>query len=133
MTDTSFQTSTTLSMLGSLDPYWESQLLMEYSKNLFTCKVIDCQVMDKRYNVVDVFTYSHDHIYLTRDSKLKEKLLNAAYEIFVSKSTGFIRTYHTILEGFMWEYFEEERHYHMSKCIDYLEGEEKHNSWEELS
>ena len=47
MTNASFQTSTTLSILGSLDPYWESQLLMEYSKGLFTCKVLDGQAMDE--------------------------------------------------------------------------------------
>ena len=78
---------------------------MEYSKDLFTCKVVDGKVMDMRYKVVDGVIYSHDQIYLTRDSKLKDKLLNAAYEILLSKSTGFIRAYHTILDGFMWENF----------------------------
>ena len=34
VTAASFHNSTTLSLLGSLDPYWESQLLVEYSKNL---------------------------------------------------------------------------------------------------
>ena len=53
MVDTSFHNSTTLLMLGSLDPYWESQLLMEYSKDLFTCKVLDGKVMDGRYKVVE--------------------------------------------------------------------------------
>ena len=50
---------------------------MEYSKDLFTCKVLNGQVMDGRYKVVDGVIYSHDQIYLARDSKLKEKLLNA--------------------------------------------------------
>ena len=39
VTSASLQISTVLPLLGSLDPYWESQLLVEYSKNLFTCKV----------------------------------------------------------------------------------------------
>ena len=60
MTDTSFQTSISLSMLGSLDPYWESQILMEYSKDLFTCKVLDEQVIDGRYREVDRVIYFHD-------------------------------------------------------------------------
>lgn len=57
MTNASFHISTTLSMLGSLDPYWESQLLMEYSKDLFTCKVLDGQEMDGKYKVVNGVIY----------------------------------------------------------------------------
>ena len=90
MTNTSFHISTVLSLLGSLDPYWESQILVEYSKNLFTCKVLEGQVMDKRYRVVDGIIYFHNQIYLTRDSKLKDKLLYAAYDIFLSNPTSFI-------------------------------------------
>ena len=79
--------------------------MVEYSKNLFTCKVLDGKVIDGRYRVVDGVIYFHDQIYLTRDSKLKDELLHAAYEILLSNPTGFIRTYHSILEGFMWEDF----------------------------
>ena len=73
-----------------------------------------------RYKVVEGVIYFHDHIYLTRDSKLKEKLLNAAYEILLSKPTSFIKAYHTILDGFMWDNFKEDVHSHMSKCMDHL-------------
>ena len=50
--------------------------MVEYSKNLFTCKFIDGQVIDGRYRVVDRVIYFHDQIYLTRDSKLKEEILH---------------------------------------------------------
>lgn len=120
MTGASIQISTVMSLLGSLDPYWESQLLVEYSKNLFTCKVLDGQVIDGRYKVINGVIYFHDQIYLARDSKLKDKLLYEAYEIFLYDPTSFIRTYRTILEGFMWEDFKEETHYHVRKCIDCL-------------
>ena len=133
MTGASFQTSTTLSFLGSLVPYWDSQLKMEYSKDLFTCEVLDAKIMDGRYKLVKGFIYFHEHIYLAKDSKLKARLLNAAYEILVSKPTGFIRAYHTILDGFMWEGFKEEVHSHMEKCMDYLLDKEEHSSWEEPS
>ena len=42
--------STTLSLL-SIDPYWRSQLLVEYSKDLFSCRVLDGQLLDGRYAV----------------------------------------------------------------------------------
>ena len=64
---TSFQISTTLSLLGSLDPYWQSQLLLEYSKNLFTCKVLDGKMEGRRYKVVDRVIHFHDQIYLDKE------------------------------------------------------------------
>ena len=97
----SFQISTMLSLLGSIDPYWESQLLLEYSKNLFTCKVLDGKMMYGRYRVVDEVIYFHDQIYLTKDSKLKD--LDVAYEALFSGNVDFIDSYHTIMEGFYWE------------------------------
>ena len=106
---------------------------MEYSKDLFTCKVLDGKVMDRMYKVVKGVIYSHNQIYFTRDSKLKDGLLNAAYEILLSKLTDFIKAYRIILERFMWEYFKKEMHSHMRKCIDHLLVEEEHSSWEELS
>ena len=47
--------------------------MVEYSKNLFTYKVLDGKVIDGRYRVVDGVIYFHDQIYLTRDSKLKKR------------------------------------------------------------
>ena len=101
---------------------------MEYNKDPFTCEVLDGKVMDGMYKVVGGVIYFHDQI-----SKLKEKLLNATYEILLSKPTGFIGAYHTILDGFMWENFKEEVHSHMKKCMDHLLDQDEHSSWEELS
>ena len=101
--------STTLSLF-SIDPYWRSQLLVEYSKDLFSCRVLDDQLSDGRYVMVDGVIYFQGRVFLTRASKLKEKLLDEAYEGFLSKPIGFIRAYHTIVEGFIWEGFKEEKH-----------------------
>ena len=67
-----FQTSTALSFMGILDPYWDSQLLMEYNKDPFTCEVLDGKVMDGRYKVVGGVIYFHDQVYLVKGSKIKE-------------------------------------------------------------
>ena len=77
--------------------------MLEYSKDLFTCGVLDGEVKDERFKVVDGVIYFYNLIILNRDSKLKERLLDATYEILVSKPTGFIREYHTLLGGFIWE------------------------------
>ena len=122
----------TLSLL-SIDPYWRSQLLVEYSKDIFSCRILDGQLLDGRYTLRDGVIYYQSRIFLTRASKLKGKLLHAKYEVFLSSHTDFMRAYHTIMEGFTWEGFKEEINQHIRRCMDYLEIEERHNSLEELS
>ena len=102
--------------------------MVQDSTNLFTCKVLDGKLIDGRYKLIDGFIYFHDQIYLTIDSKLKDKLLYVAYEIFLSNLTRFIRAYHTILDGLMWEKFKEDMHSHMRKCMDHFLVEEEHSS-----
>ena len=124
MTGAAFQTSTALSFLESLDPYWDSQLMMEYSKDLFTWEIIKGEVVDERFKVVDGVIYFHNLILLVSDSKLKEGLLDAIYEILLSKPTGFVKAYHTLLGGFIWDGYKEDVYSHMKKCMDYLVKEE---------
>ena len=50
--------------------------MMEYSKDLFTCGVIDGEVKDERFKVVDGVIYFYNLILLNKDSKLKEGLLD---------------------------------------------------------
>ena len=70
--------------LGRIDPYWRSQLLVEYSKDLGTCMILDDPDGYDRYMVDDVFIYSYGRIFLTRSSSLKEKLLHTTHEDFSS-------------------------------------------------
>ena len=101
--------------------------MVEYSKNLFTCKVIDGKVIDGRYRVVDGVIYFHDQIYLTRDSKLKEEILHAAYEALSSRHVDFIESYHTIMEGFYWEDLKEYLHQHIRRYVACLMYEDERN------
>lgn len=96
--------------------------------NLLTCKVLVGQVVDGRYKVVDGTINFHDQIYLTRGSKLKRKILHAAYETLSSGHVDFIESYHTIMEGFYWEDLKEYVHQHIRRyvaCFMY-EEESKH-------
>jgi hypothetical protein len=43
---------------------WKSHLLVEYSKNNFSCELMDHNIYDDRYKVVDDIIYYKDHIYL---------------------------------------------------------------------
>ena len=44
MTDISVDASSALSLLSSVDLYWKSQLLVDYSKDLHTCMMLDDQM-----------------------------------------------------------------------------------------
>ena len=70
--------------LRRIDPYWTSQLLVEYSKDIGACMILDDLVRDDRYAVDDMVIYSYGRIFLTRASSLKEKLLLVALEDFFS-------------------------------------------------
>ena len=75
--------SPTLS-LRRIDPYWRSQILVEYSKDLGACMILDDPNGEERYMVDDVVIYCYGRIFLTRVSSLKEKLLHAAHEEFLA-------------------------------------------------
>ena len=125
--NTSFHIYTSLSLLGSLYLYWESQLLVDYSKNLFTCKVLDGKVIDGGKRVADGVIYFHDQIYLTQDSKLKEGILHAAYEALFSMHEDSIESYLTIMERFYWEDLKEYVHQHIRRYVAHLMYEEESN------
>ena len=74
MTYVHYDRSSALS-LWRINPYWNSQLLVEYSKALFTCMILDDQLHEEGYSVKDEVIYYHGRIFLSRASKLKEKLL----------------------------------------------------------
>ena len=60
----------TLSLMSiSLD--WRSHLLVEYSKDKFACELLDGQIQDDRYRVIDDIIY----YFLVPESSLKKKIL----------------------------------------------------------
>ena len=52
---------TALSLM-SLDADWRARILVEYSKDRFACKVLDGQMTDDRYRVIDEIIYYRDKI-----------------------------------------------------------------------
>ena len=66
--------------LRGIDADWKTQLLVEYSKHNFACEILDGVVSNERYTVMDGTIYYQDWVFLTRNSKLKEKVLQASYD-----------------------------------------------------
>ena len=132
MTDALYGISSMFS-LWRMDPYCKSQLLVHYSKDIFTCMIHDDELLEEGYSFRDEVIYYHGRIFLSRASKLKEKLLQATHEDFLLSHTYSMRSYHTIMEGFTVEVFEGEIYQNLKICMDHVKMDEIHNSLMELS
>ena len=74
--------------------------MVEYSKDLGACMILDDPEGDDRYMVVDEVIYSYGRVFLNRVSKLKRKLLHAAHVEFLSMHFD---AFHSLMEEFTWE------------------------------
>ena len=74
--------------------------MVEYSKDLGACMILDDPNGDDRYMVNDMVVYSYGRFFLTRASKLKENLLHATHEDFFSMHFD---AYISLAEEFIWE------------------------------
>ena len=99
--------------LGRIDPYYRSHILVEYSKDLGACMILDDPDRDDEYMLDDMVIYSHGKVFLTIDSSLKEKLLHAAHEDFFPMHFD---AYLALTEEFIWEGIQQDIHQHMERC-----------------
>ena len=74
--------------------------MVEYSKDLGACMILDDPDRDDECMVDDMVIYSHGRVFLTRGSSLKEKLLHAAHEDLFSMHCD---AYLALVEEFIWE------------------------------
>ena len=74
--------------------------MVEYSKDLGACMILNDLDRDDEYMVDDMVIYSHGRVFFTRYSCLKEKLLHAAQEDFFSMHFD---AYLSLVEEFSWE------------------------------
>ena len=72
---------------------WKSHLLVEYSKNKFSCEVMDGQIQDGLYRVIDDVIFYKDRVYLVLDSGLKKKIVTAVHDSTLVGHQGFFKTY----------------------------------------
>ena len=90
--------------------------MVEYSKDKYACEVLDGQVTDDRYRVIDEIIYYRDRIFLTEGSQLKKKILQASHDSPFAGHQGFTKTYKTIRERFSWKGLKEDVLQHIMEC-----------------
>ena len=81
---------------------------MGYSKNKFTCEILDGLVQDDKYNIVDDIIYYKGGIYLVPESGLKKKILQEAHDSPLAGHQGFLKTCKMIRERFSWKGLKED-------------------------
>ena len=102
--------------LMSLDTDWRARLLVEYSKDCFCCKILDGQVIDDKYRVMDEVIYYTERIFLTEGSQLKKNILHASHDSPLSGHQGFTKTYRAIRERFSWKGLKEDMLQYVREC-----------------
>ena len=90
--------------------------MVEYSKDRFAYEVLDGQVTNDMYQVMDEVIYFRDKIYLTGNSQLREKTLCATHDPPLSSHHGFTKTYRAIQERFSWRGLKEDVRRHVNEC-----------------
>ena len=105
----------TLSLI-SLDIDWRARLLVEYSKDRFACEILDEQVVDDRFRVIDEIIYYRDWIFLTEGSQLKKNIVHASHDSPLAGHQGFTKTYRAIRERFSWKDLKEDVLQHIWEC-----------------
>jgi transposase InsO family protein len=95
---------------------WKSSLLVEYSKNTFSCELMEGTIQDDRYRVVDDIIYYKERIYLVPESTLKDKILRAVHDAPLAGHPGYLKTYRQVRERFSWKGLKEDVLWYVREC-----------------
>jgi hypothetical protein len=105
---------------------WKSHLLVEYSKNKFACEVLDGQVQDDSYKVIDDVIFYKDKVYLVPGSGLKKKILAVVHDLPLVGHRGCFKTYRQIRERFSWKGLKQDVMRYISECVTCQQNKSKH-------
>jgi hypothetical protein len=90
---------------------------VEYSKNKFACEVLDGQVQDDRYMVIDDIIFYEYIVYLVPSSGLKKKILAVVHDSPLAGHQGFFKTYRKTRERFSWKGLKQHIMRYISECV----------------
>jgi len=82
---------------------WKSHLLVEYSKNKFSCEIMDGKIQDEGFQILDDLIYYKGRIDIVPESKFKERVIRTFHDSPLVGNQGFLKTYMHIRERFAWK------------------------------
>jgi hypothetical protein len=95
---------------------WKPNLLVEYSKKIISCEVMDGHVIDDRYRGLDDVIFYKDRIYLVPESTPKGKILKVCHDSPTTGHQGYFETYRQIRERFSWKGLKDDVLKHIREC-----------------
>jgi hypothetical protein len=105
---------------------WKTHLLVEYSKNQFSCQLMDGQIQDDNFIIMDDIIYYKGQIFLVPESAFKAKVLQACHDSPVAGHQGFVKTYRQVREMFSWKGLKEDVMCHIKEFTTCQEDKDEH-------
>ena len=95
---------------------WKEKLSLEYSRNQFACEIINGEIRDYMYKIVDEIIYYKDRIYLVPGSYLRKNILEVAHDSLLVGHCGSLKTYGKVRERFFRKVSKSNVLRHVRKC-----------------
>jgi hypothetical protein len=105
---------------------WKSHLSVEYSKNKFACEVLDGQIQDDRYRVIEDVIFYKDRVYLVPNLGLKKNILAIVHDSPLAGHQGFFKTYRKIRERFSWKGLKQYIMWYINECVTCQQNKSEH-------
>jgi hypothetical protein len=105
---------------------WKDHLVMEYAKDQFACQLLDGQVQDDNFKVMNDLIYYKDRIFLVPESAFKAKILQAYHDSPMVGHQGISKTYRHVRERFSWKGLKEDVIKHVKECTTCQENKDEH-------
>jgi hypothetical protein len=105
---------------------WKDHLVMEYEKDQFGCHLLDGQVQDDNFKVMNDLIYYKDRIFLVPRSAFKDKVLQAYHDSLMAGHQGINKTYKQVRERFSWKGLKEDVFKNVKDCTTCQENKDEH-------
>jgi hypothetical protein len=105
---------------------WKDQLVMEYAEDQFACQLLDGQVQDEDFKVINDLIYYKDRIFLVSGSAFKAKVLQACHDSPMARHQGISKTYRQVRERFSWKGLKEDVIRHVKECTTCQASKDEH-------
>jgi hypothetical protein len=114
-------------------------LFQQYVEDQFACQLLDGQVQDDNFKVINDLIYYEDRIFLVPGSAFKAKVLQACHDSPMAGHQGINKTYKQVRERFSWKGLKEcttcqankDEHTHPTRLLQPLPIPE--HKWESIS
>ena len=90
------------------------------------CQLLDGQVQDDNFKVLNDLIYYKDRIFLVPESAFKAKILQAYHDSPMAGHQGINKTYKQVRERFSWKGLKEDVTKHVKECTTCRENKDEH-------